>query len=973
MSASNPPIPLNEQERLQALREYEIMDTSPEETFDSIAKLASYICEVPIALISFIDEDRQWYKAKVGMDVQEISRPLTFCQYAILDDKLTYVPDAEEHSVLKDNPSVREGKVRFYAGTPLTTPSGFHIGTLCVVDSKPKELNEDQKAALETLANHVMAHLELKKRNKKLKNEVSKLAEKALDGIAKELDYYKMAIDETSIVSITDESGVITYVNDKFCAISQFRRDELLGQTHKIIDSGFHSKAFFESLWKTLLAGKVWKNEIKNKAKDGSYYWEDMVVVPFLNPHGKPYKFVSIKRDITEEKHRKQRITNLLKTQSSIIDGASYSIVFMDTRGIIRKINKSGLQLLGFKESEVVNVKTPLIFLDEQELEKVKKELEKEYSKTFAKDLDVLVDCARTKNTADSREWTYITKSGKRIPVWQTITCIYDDEGQVQGYLSVAEDYSSKKKVEAKLIEAKQLAEQAVAMKANFLANMSHEIRTPMNAIIGFTDLISETKLDDTQTEYVGHVKMAGENLLLLVNDILDLSKIEAGKLVIDPQPFNIKASLKHNYELLKIRAHEKLIDFNLFLDAELPDMVVGDKGRLNQIMMNLAGNAIKFTTDGEVNIMVKKVREDEESIELKFSIKDTGIGIPESKLATIFERFSQGEESTSRNFGGTGLGLNISKQLIELQDGKLEVKSRVGIGSEFYFSLIYQKVNDIDVNINNKVELPEINRKVSILLCEDNVINQRLVRNVIEGFGFELDIAHNGKEGIEMFSSKVYDLVLMDLQMPLMDGYQATVHLRTEVNSDIPIIAMTAHSFISERQRCFDLGMNAYVSKPFRKEELYAKILEVLERHGLKEKVEERKVEEAEAAVSVGSKINLSYLRELSENNKEFEKEIIAMFCQKVENEIEVLEKAMHEQDFKEVKEFAHAMKSSASLFLLEKCVYILNQTEKEATELWKNGGTELSKEVFEGINELKQLLGEATEELNDLLEKEY
>ncbi|WP_143960931.1 PAS domain S-box protein [Litoribacter populi] len=974
MSASNPPIPANEQERLQALREYKIMDTSEEETFDSIAKLASYICEVPIALISFIDEERQWFKANVGMDgVAESPRPLTFCQYTIMDDGLTYVPDAAEHSTLKNNPSVREGLVRFYAGTPLTTPSGHHIGTLCVVDSKPKELNENQKSALATLANHIMAHLELKRKNKKLKGEVGRLAEKALDGIAKELDYYKMAIDETSIVSITDETGVISYVNDKFCAISQYRREELLGQTHKIIDSGFHSKDFFENLWKTLLSGKVFKNEIKNKAKDGTYYWEDIVVVPFLNPQGKPYKFVSIKRNITEEKQRKQRILNLIKTQRSIFNGASYSIIFTDTKGYIRRINKAGLQLLGYQENELVKVKSPLIFHDPLELQSRKAELEMEWGNELSSEIEVLVGKAQRENSADSREWTFITKSGKRIPVWQTITCINDEEGQVQGYLSVAEDYSSKKKAESKLIEAKLLAEQAVAMKANFLANMSHEIRTPMNAIIGFTDLLSETPLSQSQEEYVSHVKMAGENLMLIINDILDLSKIESGKLVIDPQPFKIKEDLKHIYELLKIRADEKLLEFNLFLDAGLPEMIIGDKGRLNQVIMNLAGNAIKFTSEGEVNILVKKLKEDDNKITLKFTIKDTGIGIPESKLESIFERFSQGEESTSRNFGGTGLGLNIAKQLIELQDGKLEVKSKLEFGSEFYFSLTYQKSNDLTIGKEKIVELPEVSQKVSILLCEDNVINQRLVRKVIEGFGFDLDIAHNGREGIELFSTKQFDLILMDLQMPLMDGYQATVHIRKELKSDIPIVAMTAHSFIGERQKCFDMGMNAYVPKPFRKEELYTKILEVLDQHGGKQEVENLNGEKLDATHKLDSKIDLSYLKELSDNNKEFEKEIITMFCQKVENEMEVLELAVKEGDFKGVKEFAHAMKSSASLFLLEKCVYILNQTEKEATELWKSEATELSQEVQNGLVELKQRFIETKESLLELLEKEY
>ena len=249
---------------------------------------------------------------------------------------------------------------------------------------------------------------------------------------------------------------------------------------------------------------------------------------------------------------------------------------------------------------------------------------------------------------------------------------------------------------------------------------------------------------------------------------------------MIEYHPFNLKSILKHVHDLLKVKASEHNLEFNLFLDAEMPEFVIGDKGRINQIIMNLAGNAIKFTEEGEVTISVKKIAETDDNYTIKFSVKDTGIGIPEDKLISIFDRFTQAEASTTRKFGGTGLGLNIVKQLVELQNGKIQVKSKLGRGSEFYFTLEFKKVDTsvVETIVQNNSNKKLIG-KLTILLCEDNILNQRLAENVIQKFGFQLDIANNGQEGIELLTKNKYDLILMDLQMPIKDGYQTTIYIR--------------------------------------------------------------------------------------------------------------------------------------------------------------------------------------------------
>lgn len=685
------PIPVNEKERLEALHRYNILDTLSEEEFDDIVHLASYICNVPIAHVSFIDDKRQWFKSKIGMDATEMPREETFCQYAIMKDSITLVSDASKDEVFKDSPHVQgDMGIRFYAGVPLTTADGYNIGTLCVVDTHVREISADQRKALITLGRQVMNQLEIRNKNINLREEIARLAKKELESVNRELETYKTALDEASGIIIFDADGIITFVNDITSDICRYNREELIGKHIKTIHTGYDNEAVFSNMWSAVTKGAIWKNEIKSEAKDGRIYWKEVVVVPFLDKTGKPSKFVEIANDITD-----------------------------------------------------------------------------------------------------------------------------------------------RKAVEAELIRAKEVAEKAIFVKDSFMANMSHEIRTPMNAIIGFTDLLARTELNEKQKEFVTNVQTAGDNLLLIINDILDLSKIESGKLVIEKSQFNLKHTLKHVYDLLKVKASQNGVEFNLFLDANMPETVLGDKGRINQVLMNLAGNALKFTEEGEVTISVKKIDDTDGNCRLKFSIKDTGIGIPEDKLNTIFERFTQAEESTTRRFGGTGLGLNIVKQLVELMDGELGVKSTLGKGSEFYFILDFDKTREsgtIEEKVEEKQPAESLGR-LSILLCEDNILNQHLAKNIIKGFGFDIDIANNGQEGIDLLAKNNYDLILMDLQMPVKDGYQTTVFIREELKNNVPIIAITAHSLIGEQQKCFDLGMNAYVSKPFKQHELLEKIYEVMEK----------------------------------------------------------------------------------------------------------------------------------------------
>ena len=1174
------PLPANEKERLEALLSYDILDTLTEEEYDNISKLASYICQVPIASISLIDDKRLWFKSRIGIDETEAPREISFCQYSIMGNEIFEVPNTLENEIFKDNPFVTgKLKLRFYAGAPLTTPDGFNIGTLCVFDQIPKKLDDEQKKALSTLAVSIITLLELRKKNIELQSELENLATKALEAIKLELNSYKLALDETSSMIITDSGGIINFVNDTTCNITKYSKEELIGQNINILNSGFHNQEFFAELWNTVAAGLVWRHEIKNKAKNGKFYWVDTTIVPFLSENGKLLRYVAIERDITKQKQEENKIeqffnlsldylcvgntlglfeilspafsrelgfsdeelkskpfynfiheedvektkneidklahgitsinfetrfmckdgsykllnwnaspdqetgliyaiarditiskkineenkrlsyvakgtdniiiitdknrriewvnqpfetltgysldevigkkpnkfiqyeetdintillikealtnqasfkgeiksiskagrkywldininpifndknelinfiviesditekkrkdlsiANLVATQTTIFNGVGHTVIFTDALGIIRRINKAGLNLTEYLADEVIGKLTPMAFHDRDEVLKRSLELSLELRQYVEPNFETFIVKIRDECNVDTNEWTYISKSGKRIPVWSSVTCIKNTEEIIQGYLVVAEDYTIKKQVELELINAKNLAEQAVYAKDNFLANMSHEIRTPLNAIIGFTELIAQSNLDDTQMEFVNNIQIAGDNLLLIINDILDLSKIESGQLMIENYPFNLKSILKHVFKLLEVKAAENNLEFNLFLDAEMPEFVVGDKGRINQIVMNLAGNAIKFTKEGEVTISVKKIAETANDYTLRFSVKDTGIGIPEDKLITIFDRFTQAEASTTRRFGGTGLGLNIVKQLVELLNGDIQVKSKLGRGSEFYFSLDFKKVDSSIVETIKENNKKKSLGNLSILLCEDNILNQRLASNVIKKFGFQLDIANNGQEGIDLLLKSRYDLVLMDLQMPVKDGYQTTIYIRNELKLDIPIIAMTAHSLIGEQQKCFDIGMNAYVAKPFKQEDLLNEIHAVIEKKTGKQISILLDLEDFPVVLNNKKNIDFSYLDELSggQADDDFKKEMIDLFIQKMPPDLLLLEKAVHEKEYNHIKRIAHDMKSSLSMFKLEKEVKYLEEIEKSIDTSTFNG----------------------------------
>jgi signal transduction histidine kinase/DNA-binding response OmpR family regulator len=383
--------------------------------------------------------------------------------------------------------------------------------------------------------------------------------------------------------------------------------------------------------------------------------------------------------------------------------------------------------------------------------------------------------------------------------------------------------------------EAKTIAERALQSKQQFLSNMSHEIRTPMNAILGFTKILLKADFTPKQKEYLDAIKTSSDGLLVLINDILDLAKVDAGKMTFEKSPFKIEFSIATMHQVFDLKIKEKNLELVKEYDNKIPSVLLGDAARLHQILLNLLGNAIKFTAKGKITVAVRLLHEDNEKATIEFAITDTGVGIPEDKLEYIFENFQQATSSTSSTFGGTGLGLAICKQLVEKQGGSISVKSTMDEGSTFSFTLSFQKTNEQSKKASGEVELDKEIKNIKILVVEDIKINQLLMKLILDDFKFEYDVADNGKIAIEKLQTETYDIILMDLQMPEMNGFEATEYIRKTMKSTIPIIALTADVTTIDVEKCKDVGMNDYVSKPLDERILYAKISELLKKPSLK------------------------------------------------------------------------------------------------------------------------------------------
>jgi len=461
---------------------------------------------------------------------------------------------------------------------------------------------------------------------------------------------------------------------------------------------------------------------------------------------------------------------------------------------------------------------------------------------------------------------------------------------------------------------AEKKTRQAALVKENFLANMSHEIRTPLNSILGFTNLLKHRIFEEEAQEFVYSIQKAGENLLSIINDILDLSKIEAGMMRIEKNPFSIRGLFDSIRTLFHERISEKKLELKAEIDVQVPDTLIGDATRLTQIFVNLIGNSIKFTEHGQIFVHIFNRKISGDRIELGVSISDTGIGIEESKLEGVFDRFHQAEDSTTRNYGGTGLGLSIVRDLLNIQKGNIRVASEFGKGTTFSFYIPYV------ISSEQYTERPQLSANrfenylpgsIRILVVDDNEMNQSLMKHLLRQWELSFEIVGNGVKAIEKLEIESYDLVLMDIQMPIMDGYATTQHIRTQLRMDIPIIAMTAHALAGEREKCISYGMNEYLSKPINERQLFL----LISRFCPIEVTEQLSVSFRPRPPNTYKTINLQYLRAISKGNMVYERKATKQFISIVPIVLNELRVALQNFDLDTIHALAHNLKTTVSI----------------------------------------------------------
>jgi signal transduction histidine kinase/CheY-like chemotaxis protein len=484
-----------------------------------------------------------------------------------------------------------------------------------------------------------------------------------------------------------------------------------------------------------------------------------------------------------------------------------------------------------------------------------------------------------------------------------------------------------------KLDVSEKKTREAAVVKENFMANMSHEIRTPLNSILGFTNLLLKRDIEAEQKEFVEAIQRSGENLLSIVNDILDLSKIEAGMMRIVSTPFSIRGLVQSIESLFFEKVKGKRLILEWSVDAAIPDTLVGDSTRLTQILVNLIGNALKFTEKGKICVSVYSNQIEDRQLLLGFRITDTGIGISDEKIPHIFDRFRQAEDSITRNYGGTGLGLSIVRDLIRLQDGQIAVESEIGKGTVFNFFIPYLISTE---QITSRYVAPSFQRvqppecPLHMLVVDDNEMNQSLMKYLLSQWNFSFDIASGGLQAIEFLKKEEYDLVLMDIQMPGMDGYAVTHYIRAVLRFTVPVIAMTAHAMAGEREKCLSNGMNEYLSKPINENDLLRMI-----RKFSPSDIGGAKVENVQQ--SHGFKfIDLNYMKAISKGNIAYEKKATGQFIRLIPCSITTLQNAHQSHDFPVLNHVAHDMKTTVSILGLtaildEPLDYIENVTGPE------------------------------------------
>lgn len=624
------------------------------------------------------------------------------------------------------------------------------------------------------------------------------------------LNKLTIAVDQSAnVIVITDNNGDIEYVNPKFTELTGYSLDEVISENARIMKSGEHSQSFYDEMWKTITAGKVWRGEFHNKKKDGELYWELSTIAPVKNEDGIITNFIAVKEDITERKSYEAELNKQLAFTKTLLNTIPNAIFYKNSDGIYIGCNNAYEELMEIKEKDILGKTVYEIY-------------PRKYAELFhLKDLELY-----EQKSIQIYESKFILNNGSTVAVMIYKALYPEGEGKF-GIIGAIVDITGVKNIQEKLQQAKEMAEKANNARGEFMAIMSHEIRTPMNGIIGMTDLALESSVSKEQRVFLDNVKYSAYSLLEIINNVLDFSKIEAGKIELETIKFDLLDLVENSVQLFAPKCQNNNVELVMNIDKELPKYFFGDPKRIRQILVNLLSNAVKFTQQGEisVNVSIDRQKSDAKKTKLKIFVNDTGIGIPENKISYIFEDFTQADESTFRVYGGTGLGLSIARGLAAQMNGNISAISELGKGSSFVF--------EVDLAISGTEKIIDVfSEPIGIkkaLIVDDNISNGQFIKDLLELKGVQTDFSANAIDGLEMINDafiegKPYEIIFVDYKMPEMDGVEMIKKIRFDMQmSELPVILMTYFSSGNSANSVFTkLNISYVLNKPIKINELF-------------------------------------------------------------------------------------------------------------------------------------------------------
>ena len=1117
-------IPADEMQRLNSLRECCILDSSPEKTYDDLTALAARLCDTPIALVSLVDAERQWFMSAVGTEAKETHRDSAFCAHAILGHEPLIVTDAATDPRTFDNALVLgPPHIRFYAGIPLRTGDGHALGTLCVIDTVPRDISAQQLADLESLARLVTSQLELRRLNRVLSQSQSQLQEMhtRLTEIATQVPgvVYQFELRP-------DGSSCFPYASEGIRKIYRVSPEEVRFDATAVFSvlhpDDYH--AFVESIRASARDLTPWRQEYRVRFPDGEVRWLLGNAIPGRHA-GSSILWHGFITDETEQRQARDEAMLMRSRMQAVVQGSTQlSIIGTDLEGIITVFNSGAERLLGYTAAEMIRLQTPQIIHLRSEVEARSQELSLEYGYPV-QGFETFVHSARRGGHSES-DWTYIRKDGSQLAVHLVVTATLDEAGMITGFVGVAAnvtdarrteeslrfererldlalaggeigtwdwniqtgkeiwdagfadllgerhedlnqsfnefiarvhphdlaavrssaqkhldgltpiyaaefrirqkdgewrwvqargrlmqrdqngrplrmlgtmaDISDRKSTEEELVAARVMADTANRSKSEFLANMSHEIRTPLTSILGYADLLSEPGLSVVETaDSIAIIKSAGSHLMTIINDVLDLSKIEAGKMTVECIETFPSRVIHEVLSALRPAAEAKGLQLSARCVGPIPGRISSDPVRVRQILMNLVGNAVKFTEHGHVCVTVQMAPKSTDGIErLAFEVTDTGIGMTQQQCRSLFESFTQADPSMTRRFGGTGLGLAICRRMARILDGEIVATSQPGLGSTFRVTIATGSLQHVEMfdslssaeETSDRSAFARHHLKKSlqgrILLAEDNPVNRRLFEAILRNAGADVDLAENGQVAVEkavtamMPSSSPnhvahskplpgYDVILMDMQMPVLDGYSATKHLRA-IRYQGPIIALTAHALMEDREKCLAVGCDDVISKPVERDLLIHTC------HNWIERARSNRCRLSGIDKSAGTTtapdpagVDMKALMDSVNGDMELLADLIDIFMSNSADLICEIQQAIEARDCAAIGPVAHSLKGAVSTFSARNALHAAMTVETLARDADLDGATEafdrLRSEVDELMRELAELRSHA------------